>query len=209
MICPFCTISSHVIALVMLSLGSVRPNFLKIIIEISWEDWIRLSQIVNKLLTTGILGQTLTYSSVKHSRRLGNQLQCLDFMPKLNLPRETWRPAHPCQKKNSTQESLYYLKPKTDLNFFFWLTFQIHRIIEWLGLEVTSEIISFQPLCRGQGCQLLDEVLDQAAQDTVQAGLGHLQGWGTHSLSGQLVPVPHCPLSEKLPPEIWSESLLF
>ena len=34
-------------------------------------------------------------------------------------------------------------------------------------------------------CQLLDHVLDQAAQGPIQPGLEHLQGWAIHSFSGQ------------------------
>ena len=37
------------------------------------------------------------------------------------------------------------------------------RIIEWLGLEGTSRVIKFQPPCHRQGCQSLDQVLDQIA----------------------------------------------
>jgi len=37
-----------------------------------------------------------------------------------------------------------------------------------------------------QGHQPPHLILDQAAQGPIQPGLKHLQGWGTHSLSGQL-----------------------
>jgi len=43
---------------------------------------------------------------------------------------------------------------------------------------------------------------DQAAQDPIQPGLEHLQKWGTHILSGQPVPAPHCPLSKIFLPNI-------
>ena len=59
----------------------------------------------------------------------------------------------------------------------------IHRIIKWLGLEEISRIIKFQPLCHRQGCQPLDQVLDQIAQSPIQPGLKHLQGQGIHNLS--------------------------
>ena len=36
-----------------------------------------------------------------------------------------------------------------------------NRIIEWLGLEGTSRITKFQLPCNRQGCQLLDQVMDQ------------------------------------------------
>ena len=68
---------------------------------------------------------------------------------------------------------------------------QTHRITEWLGLEGTSRIIKFQPLCHRQGCQLLDQVLDQIVQGPIQPGLKHLQGQNIHSLSGQPVTAPH------------------
>ena len=41
------------------------------------------------------------------------------------------------------------------------------------------------PQCR-QGHQPPHLILYQAAQDPIQPGLEHLQGWGIHSLSGQL-----------------------
>lgn len=50
-----------------------------------------------------------------------------------------------------------------------------HRITEWLGLEETAKIIKFQLPCCGQGCQPLDQVLDQAAPFNLP------QGWGIHS----------------------------
>jgi len=72
-----------------------------------------------------------------------------------------------------------------------------HGITEWLRLERTSKISYFQPLCCGQGCQLLDQVLDQGAQGPIQPGLKHLRGWSIHSLPGQPVPAPHQPHIEK------------
>lgn len=54
-----------------------------------------------------------------------------------------------------------------------------HRITEWFGLEGTSKITYFQPLCRGQGCQPLHQV----AQGPIH-GRGHLQEQGNPS-SGQ------------------------
>ncbi|SGA33774.1 Uncharacterised protein [Chlamydia abortus] len=72
------------------------------------------------------------------------------------------------------------------------------RTMEWPGLKRTPKIIWFQPPCRGQGGQ----PLDQAAQSHIQPGLQCLRGWGVHSLSGQVVPVRHHLLSEKLPPHV-------
>jgi len=44
--------------------------------------------------------------------------------------------------------------------------------------------------CLGQGHLLLDQV----ALSTIQAGLEHIQEWGTLSFTGQLFPVLHLPL---------------
>lgn len=52
-----------------------------------------------------------------------------------------------------------------------------HRNIEWFGLERTSIAVRFQALCHRQGCQLLDQVLDQIAPSPIQPSLKHLQGW--------------------------------
>ena len=73
-------------------------------------------------------------------------------------------------------------------------TFQhiIHRII---GLDGPSKIIWFHPsppVGRVINCR-------SGCPGPIQSGLQHLQGWGTHSFSGQPVLVPHQPLSEKLP----------
>lgn len=46
---------------------------------------------------------------------------------------------------------------------------------------------------------------DQAAQDPIQHGLGHLQGSGTHSFSGQ----PHYPHDEEFLPNILSKDTFF
>jgi len=46
--------------------------------------------------------------------------------------------------------------------------------------------MKLQPTCHRQGHQLPYLILDQAAQGLIQAGPEHLQGWGIHSLSGQL-----------------------
>ncbi len=49
----------------------------------------------------------------------------------------------------------------------------------------------------------------QAAQGPIQPGLEHLQGWGTHNLSGQTVPLPNYPLSKEFPPNVQPKSLIF
>ena len=56
-------------------------------------------------------------------------------------------------------------------------------------------IIAFQPPCRVQDHQ----PLDQAAQSHIQPGLECLQGSSIHNLLVQPVPVCHHPLCEKLP----------
>lgn len=48
--------------------------------------------------------------------------------------------------------------------------------------------------CQGQGCHLLD----QAAQNSTQPGLELFQDWGSHSFSGQSLPVPYHPLTSTL-----------
>ena len=68
------------------------------------------------------------------------------------------------------------------------------QIIEWFGLEGTLKIISFHPPCHGQG----HLPPDQVAQSPIRPGLEHCQGGGSHSFSGQPIPVPHLPHSEDL-----------
>jgi len=76
------------------------------------------------------------------------------------------------------------------------LQLQNHRIIEWFGLEGTLKIIWLQPPCHEQGYL----PLDQAAQSSIQPGLEHCQGGGSHSFFGQPVPVFHCPHGEEFLP---------
>lgn len=52
---------------------------------------------------------------------------------------------------------------------------------EWSGLEETSIMMKFQPPCH-KGCQLLDQILDQVAQGSIQHGLKHIQVEGIHNL---------------------------
>ena len=66
------------------------------------------------------------------------------------------------------------------------LDLSLHSTIERLGLEGTSRIMNLQPPCHRQGHQPPHLILGQAAQGSIQPGLEHLQGWGIHSLSGQL-----------------------
>jgi len=55
-----------------------------------------------------------------------------------------------------------------------------------VGLEGTSRITKLQPPHHKQGQQPPHVIPFQAAQGPIQPGLEDLQGWGIHSLSGQL-----------------------
>jgi len=79
-----------------------------------------------------------------------------------------------------------------------WLRKCNHRITEWFGLEGTLKIIWFQPPCHEQG----HLPPDQVAQSSIQPGLEPCQGGGSHSFSGQPVPVPHHPHGEEFLPSI-------
>jgi len=68
------------------------------------------------------------------------------------------------------------------------------RVTDWFGLEGTSQIIQFQSPCH----RLPHLPPDQAAQSPIQPGLGHCQGGGSHSFSGQPGPGPHHPHGEEL-----------
>ena len=78
---------------------------------------------------------------------------------------------------------------------------QNHRMA-WVGRDLKDHETS-NPHHR-QGHQPLHLILDQAAQGSIQPGLEHLQGWGIHSLSGQLFQhlttliVKNFPLTSKL-----------
>jgi len=84
-------------------------------------------------------------------------------------------------------------------------TLRNHRIIEWFGLEGILKVIWFQPPCHEQG----HLPPDQVAQSPIQPGLEHCQGGGSHSFSGQPVPVPHHPHSKEFLPCIYSKPTLF
>lgn len=56
-------------------------------------------------------------------------------------------------------------------NFFHIMGFN-NQAKEWLGVDRTSKIIWFQPPFCGQGCQPLNQALDQVAQGTFQWLLG-------------------------------------
>ena len=80
-----------------------------------------------------------------------------------------------------------------------------HAILAWFGLEGTLKIIWFQPPCHEQG----NLPPDQVAQSSIQPGLEHCQGGGSHSFSGQPVPVPHHPHSKEFLLYISSKSTVF
>ena len=73
----------------------------------------------------------------------------------------------------------------------------------WVGRDLKDHLV--QPPCHGQG----HLPLDQVAQSPIQPGLGHCQGWGSHSLSGQPVPVSHHPHSKEFLPYVQSKPTLF
>ena len=75
----------------------------------------------------------------------------------------------------------------------------------WIGRE--PRIIKFQLPFHRQGHQPLHLILDQAAQGPIQLGHEHLQGWSTHSHSGQPVPAPHHLLYKELHPDIQEKIL--
>ena len=60
-----------------------------------------------------------------------------------------------------------------------------------------------------RGLELEDFPLGEAAQGPILPVLEHLQGWGTHKLSGQTVPLPNYPLSKEFPPNVQPKSLIF
>jgi len=60
---------------------------------------------------------------------------------------------------------------------------QNHRLnhrMAWVGKNLKAHAVPTH--CHGQGCY----PPAQAAQGPIQAGLEQLQGWGTHSFSGQM-----------------------
>jgi len=65
-------------------------------------------------------------------------------------------------------------------------------------LEGTLKIIWFQPPCHEQG----HLPLEQVTQSSIQPGLEHCQGGGSHSFSGQPVSVPHYLHGEEFLPNI-------
>ena len=70
-----------------------------------------------------------------------------------------------------------------------------HRMV-WVGKDLKDHLVP--PPCHGQG----HLPLAQVAQSPVQPGLEPFQGGGSHSFSGQPVPVSHHPHREELLPYI-------
>ena len=68
-----------------------------------------------------------------------------------------------------------------------------HRMA-WVGRDLKDPLAPAP--CPGQG----PLPPAQAAPSPIQPGLGHCQGWGSHSSSGQPGPGPHRPLREEFPP---------
>ena len=77
-----------------------------------------------------------------------------------------------------------------------------YRIVEWLQLEENSRIINFQPLCHRQGCQPLDQTLDQVAR--VPSNLVLNTSWDGASTTclGSLFQHLITHSAKKLPPHI-------
>ena len=73
----------------------------------------------------------------------------------------------------------------------------------WVGRDLNDH--EAPTPCQTQGHQLPHLILDQAAQGPIQPGLEHLQGWGTHKLSGQPVPTPFHSLCKELPLDVKSK----
>ena len=69
-------------------------------------------------------------------------------------------------------------------------------------------IMEFQPPCYVQDRQPPDQAAQSRIQPGIQPGLECLQGWGSHSLLVQPVPVCHHSLGEKLPSNIQPKSPL-
>jgi len=84
-------------------------------------------------------------------------------------------------------------------NLFSWS----HRMV-WVGRYLKDHLVP-TPSCHGQG----HLPPDQAAQSSIQPGLEHCQEGGSHSFSGQPVPVPHHHYSKKFLPSIQPKPILF
>lgn len=63
--------------------------------------------------------------------------------------------------------------------------------------ETSSRHHDIPTPCHRQGCQALDQKINEAAQGPIQPHSGYLQGWGIHDFSGQPDPEHYCPLCGK------------
>jgi len=66
----------------------------------------------------------------------------------------------------------------------------------WVGRDLKDHLVP--PPLPWQGYLPLDQVV----QSPIQPGLEHCQGGGSHSFSGQPVPVPHDPQGKEFLPNI-------
>ena len=71
-----------------------------------------------------------------------------------------------------------------------------NRRMAYVGINLKAHL--FPAPCHGQ----YFHPPDHGAQEPIQLAFEYLQGWGTHSLSGQPAPVPHHPLSKEYLPNI-------
>jgi len=98
----------------------------------------------------------------------------------------TWKGQNLVLKKLMAKLPLTSLELRLTIYYDLHLCFRQIKRTTWnhrrLGLEGITKITQLQPPCYGQGCH----PPAQAAQGPIQPGLEHLQGWGTHSFSGQL-----------------------
>ena len=102
---------------------------------------------------------------------------------------------------SSTRSSLLYPSPQPLIDCLGAL----HRITESLALEGTVKGHFIQLPCNDQE----HTQLAQVAQGLIQPHLGSPQEQGINYISGQRVPVPHCPYYKELLPYMQFKSLLF
>ena len=74
------------------------------------------------------------------------------------------------------------------------LYIQLNHRMAGVGRDLKDHLV-LAPRC-GE-FQPLNQAPDQVDQSPMQPSCNHLQGWCTHYISGQVVSVPHHPLSEK------------
>ena len=98
----------------------------------------------------------------------------------------TWKGQNLVLKKLMAKLPLTSVELRLTIYYDLHLCFRQIKRTTWnhrrLGLEGITKITQLQPPRYGQGCH----PPAQAAQGPIQPGLECLQGWGTHSFSGQL-----------------------